>query len=107
MAGLSEKDLARDPFLQFEKWFQEAEAAKIAEPNALTLCTATREGKPSARTVLLKGLDGVRQVHAHAKNQRVEVLFDAASLETATIADRLRRAGYETRVESSPSGLVG
>jgi len=56
---------------------------------------------------LLKGLDGVRQVHAHAKNQRVEVLFDAASLETATIADRLRRAGYETRVESSPSGLVG
>lgn len=58
LAGLAEKDLARDPFRQFEKWFQEAEAAKIAEPNAMTLCTATREGRPSARTVLLKGLDG-------------------------------------------------
>ncbi len=58
LAGLTEKDLARDPFRQFEKWFQEAEAAKIHEPNAMTLTTATREGRPSARTVLLKGLDG-------------------------------------------------
>ncbi len=58
LAGLSEKDLARDPFRQFDKWFQEAEAAKIAEPNAMTLATATRDGRPSARTVLLKGLDG-------------------------------------------------
>ncbi len=58
LAGLLEKDLARDPFRQFEKWFQEAEAAKITEPNAMTLTTATREGKPSARTVLLKNVDG-------------------------------------------------
>lgn len=58
LAGLVEKDLARDPFRQFEKWFQEAEAAKIPEANAMTLATATREGRPSARTVLLKGLDG-------------------------------------------------
>ena len=58
LAGLSEKDLARDPFRQFEKWFQEAEAAKITEPNAMTLSTATRDGRPSARTVLLKNIDG-------------------------------------------------
>ncbi|MEI6051202.1 MAG: pyridoxamine 5'-phosphate oxidase [Opitutaceae bacterium] len=58
LAGLNEKDLARDPFRQFEKWFQEAEAAKITEPNAMTLATASRDGRPSARTVLLKGLDG-------------------------------------------------
>lgn len=58
LAGLTEKDLAKDPFRQFEKWFQEAEAAKVHEPNAMTLTTATREGKPSARTVLLKGVDG-------------------------------------------------
>jgi pyridoxamine 5'-phosphate oxidase len=49
LAGLNEKDLARDPYRQFEKWFQEAEAAKIAEPNAMTLCTSTREGRPSGR----------------------------------------------------------
>lgn len=58
LAGLNEKDLARDPFRQFEKWFQEAEAAKLLEPNAMTLCTATPDGKPSARTVLLKAVDG-------------------------------------------------
>ncbi len=58
LAGLSEKDLARDPFRQFEKWFQEAEAAKVHEPNAGVLSTATKDGRPSARMVLLKGLDG-------------------------------------------------
>jgi pyridoxamine 5'-phosphate oxidase len=58
LAGLSGKDLARDPFRQFEKWFQEAEASKLTEPNAMTVCTATRDGRPSARTMLLKGVDG-------------------------------------------------
>ncbi len=58
LSGLAEKDLARDPFRQFDQWFQEVEAAKLTEPNAMTLATATRDGRPSARTVLLKGLDG-------------------------------------------------
>jgi pyridoxamine 5'-phosphate oxidase len=58
LAGLLEKDLARDPFRQFEKWFQEAEASKLVEPNAMILATATRDGKPSARTMLLKNVDG-------------------------------------------------
>jgi len=58
LAGLYEKDAARDPFRQFEKWFQEAEAAKIHEPNAAVLATAARDGRPSARMVLLKGVDG-------------------------------------------------
>jgi pyridoxamine 5'-phosphate oxidase len=58
LAGLQEKDLAKNPFRQFEAWFQEAEAAKIHEPNAMTLATVGRDGRPSARTVLLKGADG-------------------------------------------------
>lgn len=58
LAGLTEKDLARDPFRQFEKWFQEAEAAKIPEPNAAVLATVGRDSRPSARVVLLKGVDG-------------------------------------------------
>ncbi len=58
LAGLTEKDLARDPFRQFEKWFQEAEASKLVEPNAMVLATAGRDGRPSSRTVLLKGVDG-------------------------------------------------
>lgn len=58
LAGLAEKDLARDPFRQFDQWFQEAQAAKLTEPNAMTLATANREGRASARTVLLKDVDG-------------------------------------------------
>ena len=58
LAGLLEKDLAKNPFRQFERWFQEAEAAKIPEPNAMTLATTGRDGRPAARTVLLKGCDG-------------------------------------------------
>jgi len=58
LAGLVEKDLAKDPYRQFEKWFHEAEAAKLTEPNAMILATAGKDGRPSARTVLLKGFDG-------------------------------------------------
>ena len=58
LAGLNEQDLAKDPFRQFEKWFQEAEAARLPEPNAMVLATASRDGRPSSRVVLLKGVDG-------------------------------------------------
>jgi pyridoxamine 5'-phosphate oxidase len=58
LAGLTEKDLAKDPFRQFEQWFQEAEAAKAPEPNAMVLSTIGRDGRPSNRVVLLKGTDG-------------------------------------------------
>lgn len=52
--GLSEADMDADPIRQFEMWYQHAEAAKLPEPNAMTLATATPEGQPSARIVLLK-----------------------------------------------------
>lgn len=63
LGGLQEGDLDPNPFKQFEKWFQDAlEAQKKfnaphLEANAMTLATATKDGKPSARVVLLKGLD--------------------------------------------------
>jgi pyridoxamine 5'-phosphate oxidase len=55
--GLSESDLAADPFTQFQTWFGQAVAAGLPQPNAMTLATATPDGRPSARMVLLKGLD--------------------------------------------------
>jgi pyridoxamine 5'-phosphate oxidase len=55
--GLSENELQADPILQFRRWFEEAVAAGIREPNAMTLATSTRDGRPSARMVLLKGFD--------------------------------------------------
>jgi len=54
---LNEKDADSNPFRQFEKWFREAEAAVPILPNAMTLATATTEGIPSARVVLLKDFD--------------------------------------------------
>jgi pyridoxamine 5'-phosphate oxidase len=52
---LSEKDVFSDPFNQFTKWWNEAVESDIDEVNAMTLATATAEGIPSARIVLLKG----------------------------------------------------
>ena len=57
LAGLKESDLDPSPFKQFDKWFQQALAAGLPEPNAMTLATATPDGKPSARVVLLKGFN--------------------------------------------------
>jgi len=54
-ATLSKDDVNPNPIKQFEKWFNEAINAKLYEPNAMTLATATTDGRPSARIVLLKG----------------------------------------------------
>lgn len=51
---LLEKDVYESPFLQFSKWFSEAKESEILEANAMVLATATPDGKPSARVVLLK-----------------------------------------------------
>ena len=56
-AGLSETALNPDPILQFEQWLQEAAAAGVFEPGAACLATASRQGEPSARMVLLKGVE--------------------------------------------------
>ncbi|MFF4651722.1 pyridoxamine 5'-phosphate oxidase [Streptomyces sp. NPDC001380] len=56
-AGLAEHELAHDPVTQFGRWFAEAGAAGIHEPNAMVLSTADAAGRPSSRTVLLKGYD--------------------------------------------------
>lgn len=57
LEGLAEGDLDPNPFGQFERWFQQALEAQVLETNAMTLATATRDGVPSARIVLLKGMD--------------------------------------------------
>jgi pyridoxamine 5'-phosphate oxidase len=97
LAGLAEKDLARDPFRQFEKWFQEAEAAKIVEPNAMIVATATRDGRPAARTMLLKSVDGrgfvffsnyeSRKGRELDVNPRATLLFPWVALERQVIVE--------------------
>ncbi|MFL5771616.1 MAG: pyridoxamine 5'-phosphate oxidase family protein, partial [Flavisolibacter sp.] len=53
--SLMESDVASNPVSQFEKWWNEALESAIMEPNAMTLATASSDGMPSARIVLLKG----------------------------------------------------
>ena len=55
--SLDERDVDADPIVQFTRWFDEALAAKVYEPNAMCLATATPDAYPSARMVLLKGVD--------------------------------------------------
>jgi pyridoxamine 5'-phosphate oxidase len=54
---LLENDVDADPIMQFQKWWDQALATEILEPNAMTLATASPDGLPSARIVLLMGFD--------------------------------------------------
>jgi len=90
-AALSEHDVAADPFAQFVRWFDEAVAAALPEPNAMTLATVDAAGCPDARIVLLKAVDhrgfvfhtnyGSRKGRELAANPRVALLFFWAELE--------------------------
>jgi pyridoxamine 5'-phosphate oxidase len=55
--AVDESDLADDPIAQLEAWLEDARAA-VPQPDAMTLATADADGRPSARIVLLRGLDG-------------------------------------------------
>ena len=57
LAGLDESDTAADPFAQFDTWFSAVLGTTIALPNSVMLATATANGRPSVRAVLLKGVD--------------------------------------------------
>lgn len=90
-AALVEEDLAADPVVQFGRWFDEAVAAGLPEPNAMVLATAGRNALPSARTVLLKGYDergftffsnsGSRKGRELAENPRAALLFPWHAME--------------------------
>jgi len=55
--SLDEATIDRDPIDLFQRWFQDAQAAKLALPEAMTLATVNSEGRPAARMVLLKQVD--------------------------------------------------
>lgn len=89
--SLNENDVERDPFVQFQRWLQEAITAELLEPNAMALATSTPSGKPSARIVLLKGFDerglvfftnyASRKAEELKENPHAALLFFWAGLE--------------------------
>jgi pyridoxamine 5'-phosphate oxidase len=61
-AALDAKSVSQDPISQFTKWFEEAIAAKVPEPNAMNLATINENGRPASRIVLLKGIEDYKFV---------------------------------------------
>jgi pyridoxamine 5'-phosphate oxidase len=55
--GLDERDLARDPIIQWQRWYDDAVTAGCTEPNAMVLATLGTDGVPDARYVLIRGVD--------------------------------------------------
>ena len=115
---LDENSVARDPILQFSRWFQEALNSGFAEPNAMALATADADGRPSARIVLLKGFDErgfafytnyeSRKGRELAENPRAALLFHWVELERqARIEGRVEKVSAEESDEyyaSRPTG---
>ena len=54
---LTEDKINKNPFKQFEIWFEEAKSIGLKDPNAMNVASCTKDGKPSSRMVLLKGYD--------------------------------------------------
>ena len=106
--GLDRGDLADDPVEQFALWFEQAQAAEVVEPNAMSLATADAGGRVSVRTVLLKyfGRDGFvfftnyesRKAEDIAANPQVALLFAWLALER-----QVRVEGRAQRIPASDS----
>jgi pyridoxamine 5'-phosphate oxidase len=118
LAGLDEADLAPGPVQQFDRWLAEAVAAAVLEPNAMVFSTASAQGQPSARTVLLKGHDargftlftnyGSRKAREAAENPRASLVFPWYALERQVVVvgsvHRLAREESEAYFRTRPRG---
>src|SRR4051794_13997963 len=108
MAGLSERDVDQNPLAQFGRWFDEAHAAGVYEPEAVALATASADGAPSVRMVLLKGFDQrgfrfftnyeSRKAAELAENPRAALLFHWKEL-----ARQVRIEGHVDRISPAES----
>jgi pyridoxamine 5'-phosphate oxidase len=106
--ALTEADLLDDPIALFARWYAEAEAAGAPQRDAITLATATRDSRPSARVVLLKGIDArgltfftnyeSRKGRELAENPHAAITWLCAPLER-----QLRAAGAVERLSAEES----
>jgi len=89
--GLDESSASSDPIAQFARWFDDAVAANLPDPNAMTLATSAQDGMPAARVLLLKGFDSrgfvfftnytSRKARELEANPRAAMVFFWAKLE--------------------------
>ena len=116
--GLDLPDLEPDPVAMFARWLRDAVAARVHEPNAMVLATATPDGAPSSRMVLLKGVDArgfvfftntdSRKGDELAANPRCALLFPWHPIERQVrvegVASPLPRDEVEAYFRSRPRG---
>ena len=107
-ASLDISDVDKDPIGQFDKWFKEALAAGVPEPNAFTLSTISEGGRPSARIVLLKGLEQRQFVfYTNYQSQKGQELESnpacALTFFWPELERQVRIEGIATRVQESTS----
>jgi pyridoxamine 5'-phosphate oxidase len=115
---LREAELDPDPVRQFHAWFEQALAAGLPEPNAMTLATATPDGMPAARTVLMKAYDEQgftfftnyegRKGRELAANPRAALLFYWPTLQRQVriegTVERVTEAESDAYFRSRPAG---
>jgi pyridoxamine 5'-phosphate oxidase len=114
--GLSEGELAPDPVTQLRRWLAEAVEVGVTEPNAMVLATADAGGRPSARTVLLKGLDekglvfftntGSRKGRELAANPWASLVFPWYDMERQVVVvgavEQVDRAAVQAYFDTRP-----
>ena len=115
--ALDRADLPADPFALFDAWFEAARASGTPEPNAMTLSTVSAEGAPSARVVLLKGVDHGFVFYTNRESRKGREL-DAAGVAALTFwwpplerqvriegtAERIADAASDAYFQSRPRG---
>ncbi|MFQ3663162.1 MAG: pyridoxamine 5'-phosphate oxidase [Chloroflexaceae bacterium] len=108
LRGLDEREVRVDPIAQFQLWFDEAVGAGLVEPNAMTLATVSRDGRPSARVVLLKSFDAEGFVFYTNYDSPKGLDLDATGLAALVfywpeLERQVRIEGAATRVAESES----
>jgi len=103
-AELTEQEVDKDPILQFGAWFTDAMSAKIFEPNVMTLATADKSGKPSARIVLLKGFNHegftfYTNYNSHKGKELTENPYAALVFFWAELERQVRIEGSVTKID--------
>ncbi len=106
--SLNESDVDADPIAQFAIWMENAIAAEVAEANAMTVATATRDGVPSARIVLLKGFDArgfvfFTNYESHKGRELTENPVAALVFHWLTLHRQVRVSGTVERVSHEES----
>jgi pyridoxamine 5'-phosphate oxidase len=104
-ASLSEEDVDSDPIKQFSKWFDEAISAKIPEPNAMSVATATPNGRPSSRILLIKEFNerGFVWYTNYASRKGQELLANPYAALLFHWVELERQVRIEGRVERTPA----